>query len=204
MQLLRILVAVLLVWGGASQAAQAQGAETPIIVYDTQFHPTLARNGMVVSQSHYASDAGLSVLKAGGNAVDAAVATGFALAVTHPQAGNLGGGGFMMVYLKAENRVIAIDYREMAPAAAHRDMFLDEDGNVHKTRSRFSLKASGVPGTVMGLTEALAKYGTMPLSDVMAPAIALAEDGFVMTWGVYESLCRYQRRLKADATSAAK
>jgi len=178
-------------------------AQTPIITYNTQFHPVLARNGAVVSQDYYASEAGLEVLKAGGNAVDAAVATGFALAVTHPQAGNLGGGGFMLVYLKQQDKVIAIDYREMAPKAATRDMFLDAEGNVDKPTARFSYKSTGVPGTVMGLLEAQKSYGSLPLKTVMAPAIKLAAEGFPMTWALTESLSRYGKRLLKDPVSHA-
>ena len=175
---------------------------TPLITYNTQHHPTLARNGMVVSQEYFASEAGLEILQAGGNAVDAAVATGFALAVTHPQAGNIGGGGFMMVYLKEEDKTIAIDYREMAPKAAHRDLFLNENGDVDNARARFSYQATGVPGTVMGLTQALEKYGTMPLDRVIAPAIRLAREGFEMPWALADSLYRFQQRLKADTVTA--
>ncbi|NVJ99214.1 MAG: gamma-glutamyltransferase [Alphaproteobacteria bacterium] len=201
MRLLRLFAAIFAAVGFMATVSFAQQS-SPIIVYDTQFHPTLARNGMVVSQETYASKAGREILQRGGNAIDAAVATGFALAVTHPQAGNLGGGGFMMIYLKELDRVVALDYREMAPARAHRDMFLNDSGDVDKKRVRFTLKASGVPGTVMGLTEALTKYGTMPLAEVMAPAIRLAEEGFEMTWALSESLGRYAARLKADAESA--
>ncbi|MFC3052801.1 gamma-glutamyltransferase [Kordiimonas pumila] len=179
----------------------AAEAQTPLITYNTQFHPTLARNGIVVSQETYASEAGLEILKAGGNAVDAAVATGFALAVTHPQAGNLGGGGFMMIYLKAEDKVIALDYREMAPKAASRDMYLDANGAVDNKLSRFSLKSSGVPGTVMGLVEAQKQYGVLTLPEVMAPAIRLAEQGFAVPWELAESLSRYGKRLLADSAS---
>ena len=184
-----------------SIAALAQSS--PIITYNTQFHPTLAKKGMVVSQEHFASEAGLEILKAGGNAVDAAVATGFALAVTHPQAGNLGGGGFMMVYLKDQDKTIAIDYREMAPAAAYRDLFIGEDGKVDRLKAMFSLKSSGTPGSVKGLVEALEKYGTMSLGEVMAPAIKLAEEGFSMPWALQDSLNRYGRRLKKNPASLA-
>ncbi len=186
---------------GAPSLVVAQSS-APIITYNTQFHPTLGRKGMVVSQDTLASKAGLEMLKLGGNAVDAAVATGFALAVTHPQAGNLGGGGFMLIYLKSEDRVVAIDYREMAPAGASRDMFLDADGNVDNAKARFSTQASGVPGTVMGLVEALEKYGSLPLSTVIAPAIELAE-GFEMTWALQVSLGRYRERLGRDPVSLA-
>lgn len=188
---------------GVTAQAISQNS-TPIISYNTQYHPTLARKGMVVSQDIHASNAGLEALKLGGNAVDAAVATGFALAVTHPQAGNLGGGGFMLVYLASENKTIAIDYREMAPAAASRDMFLGADGNVNNRLARFSLKSSGVPGTVMGLVEAQAKYGTLPLATVMAPAIKLAEEGFPVTWALSGSLGRYKERLGQDDASLKK
>ncbi|WP_417465465.1 gamma-glutamyltransferase [Kordiimonas sp.] len=200
MYVLRSVALVLAALWAVSGASFANDAD-PIIIYDTQFHPEYARNGMVVSQEYYASQAGLEILRAGGNAIDAAVATGFALAVTHPQAGNLGGGGFFLAYIREEDRVIAIDYREMAPSAAHRDMFLNEKGDVDNAKARFSLHASGVPGTVMGLTTALEKYGTLPLARVMAPAIRLAGEGFPMTWGLYDSLGRYQKRLKADPVS---
>ncbi|RMB08020.1 gamma-glutamyltranspeptidase/glutathione hydrolase [Eilatimonas milleporae] len=186
--------------GAVAQPAAREGA---LISYRSAQHPVLAENGMVVSQDGFASQAGLEVLRAGGNAIDAAVATGFALAVTHPQAGNLGGGGFLLAYIAAEDRVIALDYREMAPKGASRDMFLGDDGAVDNDRARFSYLSSGVPGTVMGLLRALDAYGTLPRATVMAPAIRLAEDGFAMTWPLYESLSRYQKRLKSDAASAA-
>jgi len=195
-----LLAASSLAFGQSANSGKA----APLITYDTQYQPTLAKNGMVVSQDFYASEAGLEILKAGGNAVDAAVATGFALAVTHPQAGNLGGGGFMMVYLKDQNKTIAIDYREMAPAAASRDMFIDADGNVDKRMAFFSYKSSGTPGTVKGLVEALHEYGTLPLAQVMAPAIKLADEGFLMDWALEASLSspRIMQRLKASEASA--
>lgn len=203
MRFISLFVAALISVASALPALHAQSGGSPIITYDSRFHPVLARKGMVVSQDFYASEAGLEVLKLGGNAIDAAVATGFALAVTHPQAGNLGGGGFMMVYLKSEDRVIAIDYREMAPAGASRDMFLDDAGNVDNRRARFSLKASGTPGTVMGLTQALSKYGSLPLATVMGPAIRLADEGFPMSWALQASLSRYQQRLGGDPVTKA-
>lgn len=196
-----LILSVLISMGVGLSGPVTSQSSAPIITYNTQFHPTLARKGMVVSQDVHASNAGQEILALGGNAVDAAVATGFALAVTHPQAGNLGGGGFMLVYLRSEDRTIAIDYREMAPAAATRDMFLREDGSVDNQAVSFSYKSSGVPGTVMGLTEALAKYGTLPLATVMEPAIRLAEDGFPVTWALAGSLSRYKERLSADETS---
>ena len=171
-----------------------QAAEkTAIIRYDSQHHPVIGTNGMVVSQRALASQVGSDILKAGGNAVDAAVAVGFALAVTLPRAGNLGGGGFMLVHLagKGENskgKTIALDYREMAPAAAHRDMFLDKNGNVDPKMARFSLLSAGVPGTVAGLAYALKTYGTMSLADVIEPAIQLAEKGITVSYDLSETL----------------
>jgi gamma-glutamyltranspeptidase/glutathione hydrolase len=139
--------------------------------------PVHARHGIVGSTEAHASAAGLEVLRAGGNAIDAAVAVGFALAVTHPEAGNLGGGGFMVIRL-AGGRATTIDYRELAPASATRDMFLDEQGNAVAERSRMGPLAAGVPGSVAGLLHAQKTYGRLPLAKVMAPAIALAHDGF--------------------------
>ncbi len=203
MRIVSTLFISLMLLGGIASNLAAQTA-APIISYNSQFHPTLARKGMVVSQDYQASEAGLEILKLGGNAIDAAVATGFALAVTHPQAGNLGGGGFMMIYLKSEDRVIALDYREMAPQAASRDMFLNANGDVDNRRARFSMQSSGVPGTVMGLTDAQAKYGALPLATVMAPAIRLAEEGLVVNWALSGSLSRYKTRLGADPASRKK
>lgn len=137
---------------------------------------TFAPRAMVVSASLLASDAGLEILRAGGNAVDAAVATGFALAVVHPEAGNLGGGGFMLIRM-ADGRTAALDYRETAPLVASRDMYIGAEGRVTSGSVRGPL-ASGVPGSVAGMTEALAKWGRLPLAKVIAPAIRLAEDGF--------------------------
>lgn len=131
---------------------------------------------MVVSNSTLASEAGVEIMKAGGNAVDAAVATGFALAVTYPQAGNIGGGGFMVIRM-ADGRSAAIDYREIAPLAATRDMYVDSKGHL---TSRVGGLAAGVPGSVAGMAMALHNYGTMTLAQVMAPAIRLASDGFVV------------------------
>jgi len=198
-----ISVSVALTCAAGVQLAAQQKADTPIIEYAVPFHPTYATRGMVVSQEYNASEAGKQIIADGGNAIDAAVATGFALAVTHPQAGNLGGGGFMMVYLAAEKRVIAIDYREKAPAAAFEQMFQKADGTVDNQKARFSLQASGVPGTVAGLLHAHAQYGRLPLADVMAPAITLAEKGFPMPFGLAESLRRYQKRLGGNAAAKA-
>ena len=132
---------------------------------------------MVVSMSREASQAGVEIMKEGGNAVDAAVATGFALAVTYPSAGNIGGGGFMTIRM-ADGRATTLDYREVAPLAATHDMYI-ENGKL-TDKSRIGYLASGVPGSVAGMAAALAKYGTMPLAKVMAPAIRLARDGYVI------------------------
>ncbi|ANG65297.1 gamma-glutamyltransferase [Marinobacterium aestuarii] len=142
--------------------------------------PVDARNGMVVTSHYLATDEALKVLENGGNAIDAAVTAAFALAVTQPRSGNIGGGGFMLVSSETAGEVVAIDYREKAPAGATRDMFLDKDGNADSELSRYSHKAAGVPGTVAGLALALEKYGTLSLADALAPAIRLAEDGFII------------------------
>ena len=136
-------------------------------------------NGAVASRSPLATEVGLDVLRQGGNAVDAAVAVGFALAVTHPSAGNLGGGGFMVIRL-ANGDVVANDHREKAPALAHRDMFLDTQGNVVADLSTASHLAVGVPGTVDGLLDVLARHGTRSRREVIAPALRLAKDGFAL------------------------
>ncbi len=141
---------------------------------------------MIASNERLASDAGSEIIRAGGNAVDAAVAVGFALAVTYPVAGNVGGGGFMVIRM-ADGRSAAIDYREVAPLAAHRNMYLDSLGNPTDA-SIVGYRASGVPGAVAGMAEALAKYGTMTLAQVMRPAIRLAREGFVVDSSLYLSL----------------
>jgi gamma-glutamyltranspeptidase/glutathione hydrolase len=138
--------------------------------------PVSARNAMVVSEAPLASQAGVAILRRGGNAVDAAVAVAFALAVVYPEAGNIGGGGFMVIHL-ADGRAASIDFREVAPLAATRDMYVGPDGRV-TDQGVVGPLASGVPGAVAGLTAAHARYGTLPLRDVMAPAIRLAADGF--------------------------
>ncbi|WP_227691529.1 gamma-glutamyltransferase [Psychrobacter aestuarii] len=158
-------------------------------------HPLWAKNGMVASQEMLASQAGLKMLQNGGNAVDAAVAVGFALAVTLPRAGNIGGGGFMMIYDAKQDKTIALDYREKAPSSAFRDMYLDKDGNAVSERSRYHGLAVGVPGTVAGLLDALEAHGTMSREDVMAPAIALAKDGFTVTPELSDSLEALRSRL---------
>lgn len=136
-----------------------------------------SKNGVVSSDSEIATKVGIEILKKGGNAIDAAVAVGFALAVTFPTAGNIGGGGFMLIRME-DGREAVVDYREMAPLKAHRDMYLDRSGEVIKGLSEEGYLASGVPGTVAGLTLALEKFGTLSLKEVLEPAIELAEKGF--------------------------
>ena len=167
-----------------------------IIDYGSRFHPVVSDKGMVVSQAMLASQIGADILAQGGNAIDAAVATGFALAVTLPQAGNIGGGGFMLVYLAEQQRTIAIDYREVAPRAAGRDLFLDELGEVDVAKARFSHAAVGVPGSVAGLVYALENYGNLPLATVMAPAIQLAGKGIRVTQPLAYSLAHAEQRLR--------
>ena len=167
-----------------------------------RFHPVIAEKGVTVSQEAIASQVGADILAAGGNAVDAAVATGFALAVTLPRAGNIGGGGFMLVHLAEENKTIAIDYREMAPAAASRNMFLDAEGDVDRIKARHSVHSSGVPGTAAGMIYALENYGTMSLKQVMQPAIELAKKGFPVSRSLASSLVRYRDYLGKDSASS--
>jgi gamma-glutamyltranspeptidase / glutathione hydrolase len=143
--------------------------------------PVHAPHAMVVSVHELASRAGVEIMQAGGNAVDAAVATGFALAVVHPQAGNLGGGGFMLIRM-SDGATHFIDYREKAPAAATADMYLDAQGNVIENLSLVGYKAIGVPGSVAGLAFAQKKYGKLPLDRVMAPAIKIAREGYPLAW----------------------
>ncbi len=164
-------------------AGLAQTA-APVIKYDTSddiISPVHARHGMVATEQGLASQVGLDILQRGGNAVDASVAVGFALAVVLPNAGNIGGGGFMMIHDARSGKDVALDFREMAPSSASRDMYLDSAGKVIPRLSTFSHLAVGVPGTVAGLTQALNKYGSMPLKDLLAPAIRLAEQGFAVT-----------------------
>ncbi len=158
--------------------------------------PTVAEHGMVVTNSPLASEAGVEILRKGGNAVDAAVAVGFALEVTFPFAGNIGGGGFMVIRM-ADGRSVAVDYRETAPMAATRDMYIDNGKLTDK--STVGGLASGVPGSVAGMSAALAKYGTMSLHDVMQPAIRLASDGFVVDSALSRSLRGSSRLLSRFA-----
>ena len=157
---------------------------------------------MVVTSQHFASDVGAAILRQGGNAVDAAVAIGYALAVTHPCCGNLGGGGFMTIHL-ADGRNIFINFREKAPMAARADMFLDAQGNVLGNKSVDGYLAAGVPGTVMGLETARQKFGTLPRASLIAPAIKLAEEGFILTRGDVDVLAEGTKAFREQANVAA-
>lgn len=177
-----IATALVLTFSGVQAASQA---------------PVAGENGMVVTAQHLATHVGVDVLKAGGNAVDAAVAVGYALAVVYPAAGNLGGGGFMTVQL-ADGRKTFLDFREKAPLAATADMYLDKDGNVVPGLSAKGHLAVGVPGTVSGMELALSKYGTLKRAQVIAPAIKLAEDGFALDQGDIDMLHSATEEFKKD------
>jgi gamma-glutamyltranspeptidase / glutathione hydrolase len=161
-------------------------------------HPVHAQHAIVVSVHELASRVGVEIMQSGGNAVDAAVATGFALAVVHSPAGNIGGGGFMLIRM-ADGRTHFIDYREKAPAAATRDMFLNAQGNVIEGASEIGYKSIGVPGSVAGLVYAQTKYGKLTLKQVMAPAIRLAREGYALTWEEAQDL--HDRHLAEFAES---
>lgn len=165
-------------------AEQPTPATAPAPINDTW---AVGRSAAVVTAEPHASKVGLEVLEAGGNAVDAAVAVALALAVTHPQAGNLGGGGFMLVRM-ADGRTAAWDFREKAPARAHRDMYLREDGSVHPEMSLWGATAAGVPGSPAGLLAALEEFGSKPLADLAAPAIRLAREGIPVSHFLAASL----------------
>src|SRR5215468_11342776 len=177
-------------------------AETPALIEaapasGSPIAPVAASHGMVVAQEGRAARIGVEVLEQGGNAIDAAVATGFALAVTYPRAGNIGGGGYMLIHLAQRRIDTAIDYRETAPAATTRTIFLDERGEADPHKSQDSALAIGVPGTVAGLALAHAKYGSgkFTLAQLIAPAIALAREGIPIENDIADSLPRSQSRL---------
>ncbi|WP_244506769.1 gamma-glutamyltransferase [Phyllobacterium sp. YR620] len=164
--------------------------------------PVKAEHGMVVTAQHLASEVGVEVLKNGGNAVDAAVAVGYALAVVYPTAGNIGGGGFMTIRMK-DGKTAFLDFRERAPLAAKRTMYLDDKGNIVKGASTDGYLAIGVPGSVMGFETARAKYGTKPREELIGPAIRFARDGFELDQGDVASLQDGAETLAKDKTAAA-
>lgn len=173
----------------AAQAAAAYDFDMDV------FHPVVARNGMVATEHELATQIGLDILRAGGNAVDAAVAVGFALAVALPNAGNIGGGGFMVVHDAKTGKSVALDFREVAPNKASRDMYLDAQGNVVDGKSLYTHYAVGVPGTVAGMEHALKQWGTLPLTRVIAPAAALAEKGFPVSETLAKILSQEQKNM---------
>ena len=187
-----------------SAAPAATQAAAAAYDYDMDvFHPVVARNGMVASEQELASQIGLKVLKSGGNAIDAAVAMGFALAVALPNAGNLGGGGFMMVHDARTGKDIALDFREVAPQAATRNMYLDNQGNVISGKSLYTHSAIGVPGTVAGLAHAAQKWGTQPLSKLIQPSIELAAKGFPVSVTLAKVLAQETKNMgKWEASKA--
>ena len=180
----------------AVQQTSAAAAASAAYDFDMDvFHPVVANNGMVATEQELASRIGLDILKAGGNAVDAAVGIGFARAVALPNAGNLGGGGFMMVHDAKTGKSVALDFREVAPLKATRNMYLDDKGNVINGKSLYTHYAVGVPGTVAGMEHALKKWGTMPLDKVIAPSIALAEKGFPVSETLAKILRQEQKNM---------
>lgn len=185
----RLPLAAALWLGGATLALAASPA------------PAEGENGMIVTAQHLATDVGLKVLESGGNAVDAAVAVGYALAVTYPTAGNLGGGGFMTIRL-ADGTTTFLDFRERAPKAATRTMYLDAKGDPVPGASTDTYLAVGVPGSVAGFEMALEKYGTKPRAELIAPAIALARDGFMLEAGDVASFRDGNDMLAQDPAAA--
>ena len=182
----------------APAVVQTAAAQAAAAAYDFEldvFHPVIAKNGMVASEQELATQIGVDILKAGGNAVDAAVAVGFALAVALPNAGNIGGGGFMMVHDARSGKDIALDFREVAPRGASRNMYLDAAGKVIDGKSLYTHYAVGVPGTVAGMTHALSRWGSMPLARVMAPAIALADKGYPVSVTLAKTLDQEKKNM---------
>lgn len=200
---LYVLATVIPVATDSSSVAQETSPQ-PLFEYSAINHPVMGRKGMVASHNQLSSEIAAEILAKGGNAIDAGAALGFALAVTLPRAGNIGGGGFMLVHVAAENRTIAIDFRETAPAAANQDMYFDTDGNVELNETyRFSHKSSAVPGSVAGLAHIVEEYGTMTLAEVLEPAIRMARDGIEVTYDLAADLSRSQR-LKSNPAALRK
>lgn len=181
-------------------AAQVSTSQ-PLFEYSAINHPVMGKSGMVASHNALSSEIAAEILSNGGNAIDAGAALGFALAVTLPRAGNIGGGGFMLVHVAKLNKTIAIDFRETAPAAARQEMFFDNEGNVVLDETyRFSHKSSAIPGSVAGLAHIVREYGTMTLAEVLAPAIRLARDGIEVTYDLAADLAFSQRLKNNPAT----
>lgn len=179
-------------------------ADSQAILEGERFHPEVSTRGMVATSHFLASEVAREVLANGGNAVDAAVTAGFALAVTQPRSGNIGGGGFMLISDENSDEVIAIDYREKAPKAAYETMFQDDNGDAVAELSRYTHNAAGVPGTVAGLALALERYGTMSLAETLAPAIKLAEEGFAVPQRFVDGIDSASERFEPWEASRAK
>ncbi|MGX5173856.1 gamma-glutamyltransferase [Aliikangiella sp. IMCC44653] len=184
--------------GAAAQAKSRN--DSALLEFNSIVFPQVAQAGMVASQEARATQVGVNILEQGGNAVDAAVAVGFALAVTLPRAGNIGGGGFMMIYDQQAKQVNALDYREKAPLLANKNMFIGSNGEVANHRARFSHLSSGVPGTVAGLVKAHKKFGRLPFAKLIQPAIELAE-GMPVTFALAHSLNSKRERFSRDPGS---
>jgi len=199
--LIRRISLLLVLTAGFQAIAFAQFDSGAVIRYDDLQHPVLGAAGMVAAQNRLSAESGAQILSAGGNAVDAAIATGFSLAVTLPRAGNIGGGGFMLIHGAANNENVIIDYREMAPLSATRDMYLDKNGDVDKKRARYSHLAAGVPGTVSGFYTAHQKFGRLPWKQLLQPAIEQARDGIVVSYDLAEFLHLRKDRLCRNAAA---
>ncbi len=195
--------ALALALAGAAWAAPAKPAPKfdYILDYDAINHPVIGRRGMVVSQNAVASQVGAGILSRGGNAIDAAVATGLALSVTLPQAGNLGGGGFALIYIARENRTLALDYYPQAPLATTRDLLRSDDGKLDLAK-RYSYLAVGVPGTPLGLEAMHKRYGKLPWKTVAQPAVDLAEKGIIVTDEFVYGLNLQREGMLLDAPTA--
>ena len=188
----------------------AIAAQQSYIDYQSPFHPTVSKYGMVVSQNHLSSDIGVQILNKGGNAVDAAVAVGFSLAVTLPRAGNLGGGGFMLVYLKERDEIFYIDYRSKSPLnssienifdlAKSRNLKPQDFTNDMFDKTRYGYKAPAIPGTVAGLLEAHEKFGKLPLQEILEPVIKQAEEGIIVSYDLSKAI-EDTKQLKFDSES---
>ena len=197
-----LTITLVVAYGAAATAQEQRRLYTPPDL--STVRAVVAEHGMVVAQEKLAAHIGADFLRQGGNAVDAAVATGFALAVTYPRAGNIGGGGFMVIHSAERNEDVAIDYRETAPQAATRDMYLGADGKPDTDKSRNSALGIGVPGTVAGLAMALEKYGSgkFTLAQIIQPSIELARDGFIVADDMADTLSDMYRRMGRWPNSA--
>ncbi len=187
---LSLLIPLLFLSGVSGYPKEAVVRDETIFRTEHIFRPVTGLSGAIAAADRTAAEAARAILEKGGNAVDAAVTTGFVLAVTYPRAGNIGGGGFMIIHIAESGENLALDFREVAPQAATEDMFLDQDGNADPKKSRDSPLAVGVPGSVAGLLAAHERFGSLPLDELMAPAIRLARDGMVVDQSFADDLAR--------------